>query len=183
VARERLPAADLRAGDLQFLPWDDGSFAAVFAANAVQYARDPWAAMRELARVAATGGRVAIGSWGDPEHCEMRHVLRAVAASLPTPPPGKGPFALAEPGALERLVTDAGLSVAARGQADCPFEYETEDLFWRAQRSAGPLQAALGQVEEARLRAAVVASVAPYRTARGGVRLENRFVFVVAGKV
>src|SRR3954454_21102570 len=59
IARERTPSADLRVGDIQELPHDDGTFDVVTAFNAVQYAVDPAAAVLELARVCRNGGRVA----------------------------------------------------------------------------------------------------------------------------
>ena len=52
IARERLPEADLRQGDLEALPYADDSFDAVTAFNSVQYAGDPAAALREIRRVA-----------------------------------------------------------------------------------------------------------------------------------
>jgi ubiquinone/menaquinone biosynthesis C-methylase UbiE len=50
VARERNPEADIRLGDLENLPFADGSFTAATSFNAVQYADDPRRALRELAR-------------------------------------------------------------------------------------------------------------------------------------
>src|SRR5436309_138580 len=43
VARERVPAGDLRHGDIEMLPFADASFDAVTAFNSVQYAADPGA--------------------------------------------------------------------------------------------------------------------------------------------
>ena len=90
VARERLPKADLREGELEALPYANDSFDAVTAFNSVQYASDPTAALREIRRVARPGVRVAITTWGRPEQCEMRAVLGAIGALLPPPPPGTG---------------------------------------------------------------------------------------------
>jgi SAM-dependent methyltransferase len=90
VARERLPGADLREGDLEALPFSDGSFDAVTAFNSMQYASDPTAALREVRRVAVPGAPVAITTWGAPEQCEMRAVLGAIGSLLPPPPPGAG---------------------------------------------------------------------------------------------
>jgi ubiquinone/menaquinone biosynthesis C-methylase UbiE len=59
IARDRLPGADLREGDLESLPFPDGSFDAVTAVNSIFYAMDIDGAMRELARVARQRG----GSW------------------------------------------------------------------------------------------------------------------------
>ena len=41
VARERLPQADLREGDMEELPFDDAAFDAVIGINAFQFAGDP----------------------------------------------------------------------------------------------------------------------------------------------
>jgi ubiquinone/menaquinone biosynthesis C-methylase UbiE len=41
VARERVPGADLRVGDIESLPYDDGTFDIVTAFNAIQYAAKP----------------------------------------------------------------------------------------------------------------------------------------------
>src|SRR5947199_5298595 len=59
VARERLPDADLRQGDIEDLPYRDDAFDAVTAFNSVQYAADPVQALREIKRVARPGAPVA----------------------------------------------------------------------------------------------------------------------------
>ena len=58
IARERLPHADLREGDMESLPFGDAAFDAVTGVNAFQFAGDPRRALREAARVARPGGRV-----------------------------------------------------------------------------------------------------------------------------
>src|ERR1700730_13808469 len=111
VARERVADADLHEGDLEALPFADASFDAVTAFNSVQFAADPLAAVRELARVARGGAAVALVIWGAEELCESRVIIAAIGALLPPPPPGAGgPFALSEPGRLEALARAAGLS-------------------------------------------------------------------------
>jgi len=57
VAPERVPTADLREGELEALPYPDDSFDTVTAFNAVQYAADPVAALRELRAAAAPTGQ------------------------------------------------------------------------------------------------------------------------------
>ena len=57
IARRRLPDADLRLGAMEELPWEDGRFDVVTAVNALQFAPDFVAALREAARVARPGGR------------------------------------------------------------------------------------------------------------------------------
>ena len=69
---ERVPDGDLRHGDIEELPFADGTFDAVTAFNSVQYATDPAAALREIKRVAKRGAGVAIATWGTADQCEMR---------------------------------------------------------------------------------------------------------------
>ena len=180
IARERIPQGDFRVGDLESLPFSVGVFDAVIASISVQYTADPVAALRELRRVCAPNGYIVVSTWGAPENCEQRVVFKAVRDVQSPPPSGGGPFALSASGALEGLIEQAGLKVAGRGEVDCPFEYQDLETHWRAQRSGGPLQAAIRGVGESRLRAAVEQAVGPYRTSTGGVLLENRFLYVTA---
>jgi len=179
IAKKRLPDGDFRVGDLQELPFDDDSFDAVVAASSLQYTQDRVATLRELKRVCDPGGRILVALWSTPEEVEYRVVFKAVRDSLPEPPPGKGPFELSHPGALEELIEAAGMKVAGSGKAVCPFEYESFDVFWRANVSAGPLQAALGSVSEEALASAVKAAVAAHTRPDGSIRMENQFRYVV----
>lgn len=138
IARARLPEADLRQGEIEELPYDDDSFDAVTAFNAVQYATDAVQALREMRRVASPGSRVAVVTWGDRERCEARVLMAAVGALLPPGPPGAGgPFALAAPGALEALVESAHLSDRARDRGGGPVRLARS-------RHGGPGQPVLG---------------------------------------
>lgn len=180
IARRRIPSGDFRLGDLETLPYASGSFDVVLATNSVQYAANPVNALRELRRVCAPNGRVVVASWDAPEHNEMRDVFKAVVGTLPAPPTGEGPFALAAPGALEALLTQAGLQAYASGHADCAMSQPDAETFWRAQRSAGPLQGAIRAAGEEKVKTAVLQAAAPYQTPGGGYLLHNRFKFVVA---
>src|SRR5262245_45281475 len=55
VARRRVPAADLRLGAIEQLPWPDGCFDLVTAFNALQFAADYVAALAEARRVTRDG--------------------------------------------------------------------------------------------------------------------------------
>ena len=181
VARERLPEADLREGELEALPYADDCFDAVTAFNSVQYASDPTAALREIRRVARPGVRVAITTWGRPEQCEMRAVLGAIGALLPPPPPGTGgAFALAAPGALEALVESAGL-IAERA-IDVPTPYAHDDLGTavRAHLASGPARRAIETAGLEATREAVTAVCEQARQPDGSVRYDNVFKVLVA---
>ena len=180
VARGRVPQGDFRVGDLEALPFADGSFDAVIAASSIQYAEDRVAAVRELSRVATSEARIAVGLWSTPDKVDYRAVLVAVRDALPEPPPGDGPFGLSDPGTLEGLIQRAGMGVIAVGEAECPFIYPDTETFWKANISAGPLQAAIAIVGEDDLRTAVLGAVTPYQTDDGGLRFENTFRYVTA---
>lgn len=181
VARSRLPEADLRRGDLESLPHEDGAFDAVTAFNSVQYATDPVRGLREIRRVATKGAPVAVASWGDPTRCDARVTIAAVAALLPPPPPGAGgPFALATPGALEALVESAGLTAERAFEVSAPFVYPDVVTAQRANMAAGPTRAAIRHAGVDAVTDAFTAALHQFVQADGTVRLDNVFRVVVA---
>ena len=61
--RERFSAADVRVDTAEELPFEDGSFDAVFAQLVVNFLTDPERGAAEMARVARDGGAVAGAVW------------------------------------------------------------------------------------------------------------------------
>jgi SAM-dependent methyltransferase len=182
IARERLPQSESVHGDLAQLPFPSGYFDAALAANSVIFVEDIRQPMCELHRVLRPGGRLAVTSWGKPEHVEMRVVFAAVASAMTQRPPGGGPFAWSADGALANLLTEAGLKVIAEGGSQCDFHYSNFDAFWRAQSSAGNYQPALQAVGADRLRQIVGAAVRAYTQADGTIVLRNVYRWT-AGQV
>ena len=76
VARERLPGADLRDGDMEALPFPDEAFDAVLGVNAFQFAGDPPQALREAARVLLPGGLLVASLFAAPERSQATVVQR-----------------------------------------------------------------------------------------------------------
>jgi ubiquinone/menaquinone biosynthesis C-methylase UbiE len=181
VARSRLPAADLRQGDAEELPYPDDSFDAVTAFNSVQYATDPAHALREIKRVATPGAPVAVATWGNPERCQARVLIAAMGALLPPPPPGAGgPFALAASGALEALVESARLSAERTIEVSAPFAYTDLAAAVRANLSSGPARAAIQHAGADVTRDAITAALEPFVRTDGSVCLDNVFQLVIA---
>ena len=181
VARTRLPGADLRHGDIEDLPYDDGAFDAVTAFNSVQFASDPTAALREIKRVARSGAPVAIATWGRPEQCEMRFVLGVIGSLLPPPPPGAGgPFALAAPGALEALVDSAGLTAEQAIDVPTPFIYANLDTAVRGVLASGPARRAIDHAGLEATTSAIAGALRAATVPDGSIRLDNVFKVVVA---
>jgi SAM-dependent methyltransferase len=181
IARERTPAGDFRAGELEDLPWPDNTFDVVTGFNAFQYATDLVNALREARRVARPEGRVAMVIWGRLEDCDIAATIAAVGKLLPPPPPGAGgPFALSAPGRVEALLQQAGLTPLTSGDVDCTLEFPDLETGVRGHMSAGPQVAAARRAGDEAVRQAVAESLASFRTSEGGYRQRNRFRYVIA---
>ena len=181
IARERVPAARVDVGDIQFLPYGDDEFDAVIGVNSFQYAADPVAALREARRVAKPGAPIVAVVWGREEHTEYVAVLRALRPLLPPAPPNApGPFALSYPGALEALVEQAGLTPTGDGYIEAPFEYPDEATLLRANLSAGPATLASRTSGEKAVAAGLLEALTPFRTSSGAYRIETEWRYVTA---
>jgi SAM-dependent methyltransferase len=182
VARKRLPAADVRQGDLESLPFADASFDAVTAVNSIFYASDMAAAMGELVRVVRPGGRVVATAWGPPERCELlKALLSRIGPLMPPPPPGVTPLhpaALAAPGALAAVLQRAGLRIVDEGEVACPFVFPNTEISWRANASAGPNQMAIAHSGAEPVRAAFAEADRAHIRPDGSIRYENVFIWV-----
>jgi SAM-dependent methyltransferase len=181
IARQRVPGADVREGDLEALPFSDDSFDAVVAVNSLFYAEDMGAAMRELVRVVRPGGRIVVTVWGPPARCEfLTAVMPALGPLLPPPPPGASPphpGALAEPGALAGVLERAGLRVVQEGDVSCPFVFPSAEASWRGNASAGVNQAAIAHSGEAAVRTVYANADRAHTRPDGTIRYENVFLF------
>jgi SAM-dependent methyltransferase len=184
IARERLPHADLTAGEMETLPYDTGAFDVVTGFNAFQFAADPARALREAGRVSRSGAPVVIATWGRPEQCEAAGWVKAVGGLLPPPPPGApGPFALSAPGAIEAFAQRGGLVAQSRRDVLCVWEFPDEATALRALKSTGFAVRAIDVAGEQRVDEAVREAIAPYRSSGGGYRLENVFGYLVARSI
>lgn len=179
-ARRLVPGGDFRVGEIEELPYPDRSFDAVTGFNAFQYAADPVNALREAVRVTRPGGSVVVMIWGTAAECEAAAHLAAIGRLLPPPPPGAPePFALSQPGALESLLSRAGLTPTPRRVIPSPWEYPDEETMLVALMSAGPAVRAIEATSEQAVRAALRGACAPYRRADGSYRMDNAFHHVV----
>jgi SAM-dependent methyltransferase len=184
VARERLPEADLWLADMDRLPLADASFDAVVGANTFQFAGDPPGALREAARVCRPGGAVAASTFAEPERCESTAVHEAMSAlSPPERQSAHAPYSLSEPGNLESALAAAGLEVAATGEVDCIWRYDTlGDALRGLLASAGATRAAADAGRDT-VREVIESALVPFTDpATGVVAMRNVFRWVCARK-
>ena len=182
VARDRLPDADLREGDLEFLPFGDAAFDAVTGINAFQFAGDPRQALREAARVTRPGGRVVASLFAAPERSQGTMVHEAMSALIPPEQAGDhAPYALSAPGNLEAALADAGLSVTGDGEVVCHWRYATmDDAVMALLCSAGGARAIEAAGQEA-VRDVLQRALAQFQDPQTGVvTLVNTFRWVAA---
>lgn len=173
VARERVPDGSFDVGDIQFLPYEDGSFDVVTGFHSFPFAADPLAALREAARVANPGGSLFIVIFGSEERNELAAVFRAIRSLLPPARPGTpGPTALSGQGVTDDLLARVGVGIVDDGVVTSSYEYPDLDTALRAIRSAGLTVLAERAAGEPALTDAVARELAPYGIPGGGFRLE-----------
>jgi SAM-dependent methyltransferase len=180
-ARERLPAADIRVGEMEDLPWEDDTFELVTGFNSFFFADDMAAALREARRVAKPDAPVVIQVWGRHEHCDLEAMKVVARPFLPPRPPDAPPDPdLSLPGVLRALALEAGLTPHEEFETTWTFEYPDAKTLGRALAAVAGLAVLAGPEREHELRDAFVAGLAPYRAPDGSYRLANEFHFLVA---
>ena len=181
LARERMPEADLRVGEMEQLPWEDETFDLVTGFNSFFFANDMLAALREAGRVAKVGSPVVIQVWGAHERCELEAMKQVARPFLPPRPPDAPPDPdLSRPGLLRDLATRAGLNPESEFDATWAFEYPDDATLARALVAVAGLAVLAGPEREEELKAAIVDGLAPYRRPDGSYRLSNEYHYLIA---
>jgi SAM-dependent methyltransferase len=181
LARRRVPEADLRVGDMQFLPYGDDRFDLVTGFTSFFFAHDMVAALREAGRVAVPGAPVVIQVWGRHERCDLEAMKRIVRPFLPPPPPEEQDRPpLWQPGVLEEIASEAGLTPSEAFDFSFAYEYPDAETLGRLLLAPAGLATLIGPEHEETVRAQIVEALAPHRTPAGGYRLDNEYRYLVA---
>jgi SAM-dependent methyltransferase len=151
VARERVPEADLRVGDLQTLPYEDDAFDLVTGFGSFFYAADVAGALREAARVAHR--HLAVQTFGRPERCDLEALK---------PNPGAW-----RPGIVEELMP---LPVAASFDVQWAYEYADDATLVAAIQAGGAISVPAERILQA---------LAHCRRADGSYRVANEWHVVI----
>jgi SAM-dependent methyltransferase len=180
-ARGRLPDADLRVGEMEALPWDNDTFDLVTGFNSFFFGNDMVAALREAGRVAKPGAPIVIQVWGAHERCDLDAMKQLARPFLPPRPPDAPPDPdLSQPGALQAVATQAGLTPESEFDATWVLEYPDAETLGRALVAVAGLAVLAGPEREQELQTAIVDGLAPYRTPNGSYRLSNEYHYLIA---
>lgn len=112
VARQRAPGVDWRDGVAESLPFADDSFDVVVSQFGLMFFTDRHQALREMLRVLAPGGRLAVAVWDSldniPAYAAEVGLLERVAGR-PAADALRAPFVLGDRRELEVLFRETGV--------------------------------------------------------------------------
>lgn len=183
IARERDPGADLREGDMAALPFPDGSFDVVTGANAFQFAADPGAAFAEAARVLRPRGRLVVAAFAEPERNDgtaLHLAMKALVEEVEGREDGYAPYALSQPGGLERALSDAGLRVREAEEVPIAWRYADRATTLRALLASAGGARAVRVAGRDRVARALASAMRQFTGPDGVVTMNNVFRYVVA---
>ena len=181
IARERVPDADLRIGDMESLPYRDATFDLVSGFNSFFFANDIVAALREAGRVAKSGAPVIIQVWGPHERNDleaMKEIVRPFMPPRPSDAPAEPDYS--RPGVLEDIATRAGLEPERAFDTTWSYEFPDEDTVRRALVAPAGIAVLVGPDREEEVKDAIVRGLASYRSRDGSYRLRNTFHSLIA---
>ena len=127
AAELRVENAEFRVEDASAISLADSAVDGVLCRFGVMLVPEPARALAEIARVLKPRGRAAVAGWASADANDWMTAAGRSAVELgllePPDPAAPGPFRLADPDELRRLVSEAGLRVET---------LETVPLLWRA---------------------------------------------------
>jgi ubiquinone/menaquinone biosynthesis C-methylase UbiE len=177
VARAAAAAEGLEVewqeGNALALPFADGSFDVVFCQQALQFFPDRAAALREMRRVLAAGGRLVLGVFRSIEH---RPDLAAVAEALERrvgPQAGAPRLAVVSLGdadELRRLIAGAGFGEVEIRPVVTTQRFASVEAYLRDMEVTAPSTDPVGRLDEPTRRAVLAdlsAALRPYLTEEG----------------
>lgn len=181
LARSRAPHAAFFQGEAEALPFVDHTFDVVTMINLLPHVADPLQALKQARRALRTGGRVAVTAWASPEHCQISKFLRALDELMPVDAPNTpAAFAFSHDGALNKLITKAGLAKLVEVSAMTVWSYPDEETALKGLLSTSAAAMASDCAGVDRVNEVACEFLRPFRLARGGYRFENNFRYLIA---
>ncbi len=131
--REGLSNVRFRAMPAEHLAFADASFHRVICRFGVMLFQDPLQGLKEMHRVLMPGGRVAVAVWGSADSLpSFRWHHEVFRERLPEElhPPLEKVASLSEPGALERLMEQAGFRKVEVESRQVEYRFDSFDYYW-----------------------------------------------------
>ncbi|MGW3967459.1 class I SAM-dependent methyltransferase [Amycolatopsis sp. NPDC005003] len=171
--------ADFAVGDVETMALPARSFDVVLSRWALGFAADRVATLRAAARLLRPSGVLAAAVWGRPELVPVISLAFAVIAerfSPSGPPPGPGPFAMADPARTAAEFAAAGFADVTVTELAVTFELDSVPAFAEFARDILPpgmvrLLAARSPAERDAVWAAFAAAAARFRIPDGRVEV------------
>jgi SAM-dependent methyltransferase len=188
AAEEGLTHVTFEQADAQVERFTDDSFDVVISRFGVMFFADPVVAFANLARATRAGGRLAIVVWqpfAGNEWVEVPRDALAIGRDLPPIPEDvPGPFGLADPDRIRRILTDASWSAVELDDVEVPYDYGVEPA--TAARHASEigvfraLLEGLDDAQTARAMDALTEAMVAHSTPGVGVQLDSKIWVVTA---
>jgi SAM-dependent methyltransferase len=182
IAKRRTPKADLRVGDIEALPWPDGSFDVVVGFSTFQFADDHPRALREARRVSRGQIWVVI-----PTRLADSGIPQVFAALIELFPPDvpsilkhSGMYALSASAKLEEALTAAGISTCSDDTVEATVVFPDIDAAVRAFLSAGATALAIQHSGQTAVERALTRGLGPLVGDLGQVMLPGWYRIVEA---
>ena len=196
IARERVATLGLRniefhEMDAETLDLPGESFNALLCRWGLMFLPNLGDTLRGMYRLLAPGGELAAAVWSEPPMVPMISLPMRVIQKMiemPTPPEGMpGPFSLADVGALEQALRQAGLTSVHSERMVLTWEWPSAQEFVKMLLDiAAPLKAMLDRqpVEKStEVLKAIEEAIAQYATVDGTIRIPNEAICVAGHKV
>lgn len=172
--------ADWLTGDLQQLPFADGSFELVTSIFGVIFALDPQRAISEIIRVLVPGGRALITTWV-PEggiDAAVGIAVRAVSAAAGQAPPPRFPWA--DKAAVSGIVAQAGGEVSFF-ENQLNFTDSSPEAYHDKVQAVHPMSVATRPLLERagtydEVRGQMISALAAHNEDPSGLRLTSRYL-------
>ena len=172
-----IEAVEFRVVDLMAIDLPDGSIDGVLCRFGIMLVEDPGVALAEIARVLRPGGRAAFAVWASPDENDWMTAAGRSAVELGLverpDPQAPGPFRLADPDELRRLLERAGLTNVEIEDVPVRWRAASLDEWWGTVRDMSPtmasqLAALTGEQAEA-IRLGAERRLAPHVRADGSL--------------
>jgi ubiquinone/menaquinone biosynthesis C-methylase UbiE len=179
TARRGLTTISTRRMDAETLDYPDAGFDVALCALGLMYVPDPLAAIREMTRVLAPGGRAVAAVWGGRANCGWAEIFPIVDARVQSEVCPMF-FQLGTGDTLKSTMSRAGLDAIDVRRLSTTLHYASADEACGAAFAGGPVALAYSKFDDATRDEAHAEYIASIERFKRGDRYEIPGEFVVA---